>query len=82
MLDNDGNVDKKFQLSIFYRSRENHIFPKTFQTDRHTDRGVASLLNICFNKVKVLNPGQILEKKLNDYLKIISLDLGNTIIQF
>ena len=38
MLDIDGNVDKNFQLSIFYRSRE---------TDGHTDilnHRVASLL--------------------------------------
>ena len=47
MLDIDGNVDKKFQLSIFYRSRENHVSPKTFQTDGHMDilnHRVASLL--------------------------------------
>ena len=47
MLDIDGNVDKNFQLSIFYRSRENHVSPKTFQTDGHTNilnHRVASLL--------------------------------------
>ena len=26
----DGNVDKKFQLSIFYRSRENHTDRQIF----------------------------------------------------
>ena len=26
----DGSVNKKFQPSIFYRSRENQIFSKTF----------------------------------------------------
>ena len=36
MLHIDGNVEKKFQPSIFYRSRENHVFSKTFQTDGHT----------------------------------------------
>ena len=30
----DGNVDKKFQPSIFYRNRKNHVSPKTYiQTD-------------------------------------------------
>ena len=32
MLHIDGNVDKKFQLSIFYRSRENNDSSQTFQT--------------------------------------------------
>ena len=31
----DGNIAKKFQPSIFYRSRENRVFPKTFRTDGH-----------------------------------------------
>ena len=47
MLHIDRNVDKKFELSINYRSRENHVAPKTFQTDGHTDISnyrVASLL--------------------------------------
>ena len=36
MLHTDGNVDKKFQPSIFYRSRENHFSqPCLLQTDRH-----------------------------------------------
>ncbi len=34
MLHIDGNVDKNFQPSIFYRSRENHVSLKSF---RHTD---------------------------------------------
>ena len=37
MLHTDVNVDKKFQPSIFYRNRENHVSSKTFQTDRQTD---------------------------------------------
>ena len=45
----DGNLFNpwKFQASILKRSRENHVFPKTFQTDRLTDKvnyRVASLL--------------------------------------
>ena len=30
MIHFDGNVDKKFQSSIFYRRWENHVSPKTF----------------------------------------------------
>ena len=37
MLHNDGNVDKNFHHSIFYRSQEKQISPKPFQTDRQTD---------------------------------------------
>ena len=47
MLHIVGNVDKKFQSSIFYRSRENHVSSKTFQTYGHADISsykVASLL--------------------------------------
>ena len=33
MFHNNRNVDKKFQLSIFYWNRENHVYPKKFQTD-------------------------------------------------
>ena len=33
MLNIDGNVDKKFQHSIFYRSREYYVYPNTFQAD-------------------------------------------------
>ena len=32
MVNIKGNIGKKFQPSIFYRSRENHVSPKTFQT--------------------------------------------------
>ena len=33
MLHIDGNVDKKFKLSIYYRSRENRVSSIMFQTD-------------------------------------------------
>ena len=36
MLLNDENVVKKFQTSIFYRSRENHVSPKTRHMDMQT----------------------------------------------
>ena len=29
MLHNNGNIDKKFQLSIFYRSRKNQLKSKS-----------------------------------------------------
>ena len=38
MLLNYGNIVKKFQTSIFYRSRENHVSPKARHTDMQTYR--------------------------------------------
>ena len=38
VLLNNGNVVKKFQPFIFYRSRENYVSPKLRQTDGLTER--------------------------------------------
>ena len=43
MLHNESNIDKKFQLSIFYGSQVKHVFPQNGHTDNSKYR-VASLL--------------------------------------
>ena len=41
IVNNNGNVDNKFQPSILNSSRENHIFPIFLQTHWQTDRHTA-----------------------------------------
>ena len=43
MLHNESNIDKKFQLSIFYGSQVKHVFPQNGHTDNSKYR-VISLL--------------------------------------
>ena len=57
MLHNDGNVDKKFQPCILNRSRENHVFNKTFQADGYFE-------------LKSRRQGKALKKSAYDVIKI------------
>ena len=53
----NGNVDKKFQPSIFYRSRENYVSSTLSLTDRRTDISiyrVASLLKSSKTRISVV----------------------------
>ncbi len=64
MLHSDGNVDKKFQHSIFYRSRENHVYPKTLDIRQMdiSNYKVALLLKNMLNKTNQMTNKVIFAK--------------------
>ena len=44
MLHNNGNTDKKFQLSVFYGSQVKHVFPQNGHTDNSKYRVISLLI--------------------------------------